>query len=128
MSGLTGLLIPGLLVTVLPATLGGFVEMNNGHMHVMAGKLLMSRTLYAHLAFGIASELFLSAVFLADYAREAEDGAAYRIYRNISVSLGPLTLLTGLLAAVAMDPEAEWIVERLKERGDGSPPLPLLLP
>ena len=43
-SGLTGLLIPGLLVTALPATLGGFVEMNNGHMHVMAGKSMASRS------------------------------------------------------------------------------------
>ncbi|OXM13345.1 cytochrome d ubiquinol oxidase subunit II [Paenibacillus herberti] len=114
-SGITGLLIPGLLITVLPVTLGGFVELRDGHLYVLTAELLTSRTLYAHLGFGVASELFLSAVFLADYAREAEDREAYRIYRMIAVTIGPLTLLTGMLAAVAMHPEAQWIVERMKE-------------
>ncbi|ASS65889.1 MULTISPECIES: cytochrome d ubiquinol oxidase subunit II [unclassified Paenibacillus] len=113
-SGVTGLLIPGLLITVLPVTLGGFVELRAGHLQVLTEKLLTSRTLYAHLGFGIASELFLSSVFLADYARESEDRQAYGIYRSIAMTIGPLTLLTGMLAAVAMNPEAQWIVERMK--------------
>ncbi|QJC50730.1 hypothetical protein HGI30_03490 [Paenibacillus albicereus] len=115
-SGVTGLLIPGLLLTVLPVTLGGFVELRDGHLVVKTAELLTSGTLYAHLAFGIASELLLSAVFLADYAREAEDLGAYRIYRRIAITIGPLTLLTGMLAAVAMHPEAQWIVDRMAER------------
>ncbi|AJY77311.1 cytochrome d ubiquinol oxidase subunit II [Paenibacillus beijingensis] len=115
-SGITGLLIPGLLITLLPVTLGGFVEMTDGHPSVLTGKLLMSRTEYAHLAFGIATELFLSALFLADFAREAEDEATYRVYRHIAVAIGPLTLLTGILAAVSMVPEAHWLVERMRER------------
>lgn len=115
-SGITGLLIPGLLVTLLPVTLGGFVEIANGHPYVLTGKLLTSRTEYAHLGFGIATELFLSALFLADYAREAEDEQAYRVYRHIAVAIGPLTLLTGMLATVSMVPEAQWLVERLRDR------------
>ncbi|MCD9020739.1 cytochrome d ubiquinol oxidase subunit II [Cohnella silvisoli] len=116
-SGLTGVLIPGLLLSVLPISLGGFVEVSeNGHPALLFGKLLTSSTEYAHLAFGISSELFLAALFLSDYAHEAEETSTYLIYRKIAILIGPLTLLTAVLATYSMAPEASWIVDRIGEQ------------
>ncbi|MDO3677615.1 cytochrome d ubiquinol oxidase subunit II [Paenibacillus ehimensis] len=110
-SGLTGLLIPALLVSVLPVSLGGFVAVVNGVPRLEIAKLFTSPTEYAHLGFGLATELFLSAVFLADYSREAEDEHSYTIYRQLAVALGPATLGMAILTTVTMAPEASWIVE-----------------
>ncbi|TXK75175.1 cytochrome d ubiquinol oxidase subunit II [Paenibacillus sp. N3.4] len=115
-SGITGLLIPALLVSVLPITLGGFVTMEAGTPVLAFGKLLQSPTEYAHLGFGLATELFLSALFLADYAREAQDEMTYRIYRQMVIILGPLTLVMAVLTTVAMTPEAQWIVANFKQQ------------
>ncbi|NIK77841.1 cytochrome d ubiquinol oxidase subunit II [Paenibacillus castaneae] len=116
-SGLTGVLIPGLLLSVLPISLGGFVEVTeNAQPHLLFGKLLRSPTEYSHLAFGITSELFLATLFLSDYAHEADDLSTYRVYRKAAKWLGPLTLATAVLATYTMAPEAEWIVSRIGEQ------------
>lgn len=115
-SGITGLLIPALLVSILPITLGGFVSMEEGTPILHFGKLLRSPTEYAHLGFGLATELFLSALFLADYSREAQDEKTYRIYRQMAIILGPLTLVMAVLTTVAMAPEASWIVDNFKQQ------------
>ncbi|WP_281887489.1 cytochrome d ubiquinol oxidase subunit II [Paenibacillus sp. YYML68] len=114
-SGITGLLIPALLVSVLPVTLGGFVTIVDGVPHLELAKLFSSPTEYAHLGFGLTSELFLSALFLADYSREAEDEATYRIYRQLAIITGPATLGMAVLTTVTMAPEAAWIVSRFEE-------------
>jgi len=114
-SGITGLLIPGLLMTVLPVTLGGFIVMAENGPYLLLGKVFTSPVVYAHVAFGIASELYLSALFLSDYAREAEDEQTYRKYRQSAITLGPIALAMGVLAAYAMLPEAEWMVFRMRE-------------
>jgi cytochrome d ubiquinol oxidase subunit II len=117
-SGVTGLLIPGLLVSVLPLTLGGFTEMIDGTPHLLFGKLMTSPTEYAHLGFGLSSELFLSSLFLADYSREAEDERSYRVYRNAAIAIGPTTLAMGVLTTFTFVPEAQWMVTNLaKEWG-----------
>jgi cytochrome d ubiquinol oxidase subunit II len=116
-SGLTGVLIPGLLLSVLPISLGGFVELSpGGNPSLSFGKLLASPTEYAHLAFGISSELFLAALFLSDYAHEAGETSTYLSYRKIAMAMGPLTLLTAVLAIYTMAPEATWIVVRIGEQ------------
>ncbi|WII36929.1 cytochrome d ubiquinol oxidase subunit II [Paenibacillus thiaminolyticus] len=116
-SGVTGLLIPGLLVSVLPVTLGGFImETPDGGLMLDFGKLLASPTLYAHLAFGYATELFFSALFLADYSREARDAPTYRIYRRWAVIFGPFSLLTALAVTLTVQPEAAWIVAGFREQ------------
>jgi cytochrome d ubiquinol oxidase subunit II len=113
-SGVTGVLIPGLLVSVLPLTLGGFIGMTRDGPRLDYAKLLSSPTEYAHLAFGFATELFLSALFLADYAREAEDESSYATYRRAALLLGPATLMTALLVTYTMAPEAGWIVANIR--------------
>jgi cytochrome d ubiquinol oxidase subunit II len=115
-SGVTGLLIPGLLVSVLPITLGGFIDYTGASPQLLFGKLLLTPTEYAHLGFGLATELFLSALFLSDYALEAEDAAAYQVYRNAAITTGPLMLGFAALTTFTMVPEAQWIVEGMKQQ------------
>ncbi|MCM3341948.1 cytochrome d ubiquinol oxidase subunit II [Paenibacillus sp. MER TA 81-3] len=116
-SGITGLLIPGLLVAVLAVTLGGIVtEAPDGTLALNYGKLLTSPTLYAHLAFGYATELFFSALFLADYAREARDMTTYRTYRRLAVIFGPLSLIAAVGVTFTMLPEASWIIARFRDQ------------
>lgn len=115
-SGATGLLIPGLLVSVLPITLGGFIHMEQGYPQLEFGDLLLSPTLYAHVGFGILTELFLSALFLSDYGREAGDEETSLHYRSLAIVLGPLALAMAVLATFTMEPEALWIVTRMREQ------------
>lgn len=114
-SGITGLLIPGLLLSVLPITLGGFIQVSeSGSPDLLFAKLLSSPTEYFHLAFGISSELFLAALFLSDYAHQADELSTYKIYRKSALMLGPLTLIAAVLVTYTMVPEAQWIVPRIE--------------
>lgn len=112
-SGITGLLIPALLITVLPITEGGFISIENGKETLLYGKLLSSPSLYWYMLFGITSELFLSALFLADFAREQKSEDTYRLYRRSAILLGPATLVTAIVALVVMEPEARWLLDGL---------------
>lgn len=106
-SGVTGLLIPSLLVLVLPILTGGFIDPDTGEL--LVGKLLSSPIAYAYLAFGLSSELFLSAAFLSDYSREADDDDAFRVFRNHARWLGPTALLAGVTAVLLMGPTETWL-------------------
>ncbi|WP_274650783.1 cytochrome d ubiquinol oxidase subunit II [Paenibacillus humicola] len=112
-SGATGLLIPGLLVSILPMTLGGFIHTKQGYPQLEFGDLLRSPTLYVHVGFGIMTELFLSALFLCDYGREAGDEVSSLRYRSLAIIFGPLALMMAVLVIVTMEPEASWIVVRM---------------
>jgi cytochrome d ubiquinol oxidase subunit II len=99
-SGVTGLIIPGLLLSLLPITLGGFIAIVDGLPQLLFGKLLQ----------------FLSALFLADYAREAEDEDTYRSYRKIAILMGPANLLLALLTVLTFAPEAAWILRNIEQQ------------
>lgn len=114
-SGATGLLIPGLLVSVLPITSGGFI--NTVQLQLLFGKLLQSPNEYAYISFGLSSELFLSSLFLADYAREARDETAYTSFRRHAIGLGPATLITAMLTTWTIPDEASWLKSNLAAQG-----------
>lgn len=116
-SGVTGLLIPGLLVSVLPITLGGFIQGESGYPQLNYGALLASPSLYAYLGFGIATELFLSSLFLSDFSRQAGDETSYRHYRTLAVVFGPLAMLLAVITTFTMEGEAMWMVARMKQQG-----------
>ena len=116
-SGITGVLIPGLLVSVLPITLGGFIHGEGGYPQLRYAELLASPSLYAYLGFGIATELFLSALFLSDFSRQAGDESTYRHYRTLAVYAGPLAMLLAVVATFTMNEEARWMVNRMREQG-----------
>ncbi|MGG0185776.1 cytochrome d ubiquinol oxidase subunit II [Bacillus rhizoplanae] len=112
-SGITGLLIPALLITVLPVTEGAFITTAGGKETLLYGKLLSSPVVYWYMLFGLTSELFLSALFLADFAREQGSEDTYRVYRRNAILLGPATLVTAIVALVVMEPETHWLMEGL---------------
>ncbi|KGX93806.1 membrane protein [Pontibacillus halophilus JSM 076056 = DSM 19796] len=114
-SGLTGVLIPALLISILPITLGGFIDDSGDFPQLMFGKLFTSTTVYMHILFGLSTEFFLSALFLSDYAIEANDKKAHNTYRKLSIWLGPLTLILAVLTTITMNEEASWIVENIQE-------------
>ncbi|RBW71516.1 cytochrome d ubiquinol oxidase subunit II [Bacillus taeanensis] len=114
-SGITGLLIPGLLVSVIPITLGGFIGGGEEGHYLLLEKFLMSPMVYAYIAFGLASELFLSALLLGDYALEAGEEATYQIYRRNAIFLGPMALVAAIFTTLTMQYEAQWIFENIQK-------------
>ncbi|WP_100371775.1 cytochrome d ubiquinol oxidase subunit II [Bacillus sp. FJAT-45037] len=112
-SGVTGLLIPALLISILPAAIGGFVETVGDHSYVLANKLFTSPTFYTHLGFGLSTELFLSSLLLSDYAREANSEETYHVYRKNAIILGPITLAFAVAAIMTLIPEAFWMFENM---------------
>lgn len=114
-SGLTAVLLPALLVSVLPVSQGGFAYLRAGAPVLDVGALLTSPTAYAYLAFGLASGLFVSAAFLADYAHTAGSAQAYEIYRRQAYWSGPVMLIAGV-AALFLIPSASWLQPRLQQQ------------
>lgn len=112
-SGITGLLIPALMLSILPIIIGGFVEVVGDRHYILYNELLTSPTLYAHIGFGIAAELFLSSLFLSDYAREGQAMETYALYRRNAIIFGPIMLSLAVAATMTLIPEAMWMVENM---------------
>ncbi|EIT84422.1 cytochrome d ubiquinol oxidase subunit II [Fictibacillus macauensis ZFHKF-1] len=115
-SGVSGLLIPALLITVLPISQGGFIELVDGKETLLLGKLLASPSLYLYILFGLTSELFLSSLFLGDYSYASKQEGAYRLYRGNALLLGPSTLLAAVLTLLVSQQEASWLIKHLYEQ------------
>lgn len=114
-SGITGLLVPALLISALPITEGGFLQVIDGKETLLFHKWLTSPSVYMYMLFGLTSELFLSSLFLADYARESTDEKTYRIYRKNAIIFGPATLILAMLTLVMLEPEASWLLNNLQK-------------
>lgn len=112
-SGVSGLLIPALLILVLPLTQGGYITRIDGVERLDWGTLLASPHVYAYIGLAVSSTLFLSSLLLADYSYVAQAPQAFRVYRRDARLLGPITLLTAVLTVVTMREEAAWLHERL---------------
>jgi len=112
-SGITGFLIPAILILVLPITYGGFIGEVDGAERLLWGELLTAWSTYAYIGFAVASTLFLSSLLLCDYAHVAEDWDAYRIYRRDAVIVGPVAFLFSVLIVVTMNWDASWLYDNL---------------
>jgi cytochrome d ubiquinol oxidase subunit II len=108
-SGATGILIPALLITVFPLSHGYLLTKVGDHYVLPLGALFTSVSVYSFIVFGLVSELFISALFLGDYARVAEDHTAFATYRRVALFLGPLTLIFAMLILALIPPETNWI-------------------
>lgn len=120
-SGIAGIIIPGLLISVLPITHGNFVEYVNGNPNLNLSKLFTSPNEYAFVAFAITSTLFLSSLLLADYSKASNEMDAYKVYLRDGMILGPITLIMAFAIMITLKNEAGWIYNRMMED------LPLLL-
>ncbi|TCS81075.1 cytochrome d ubiquinol oxidase subunit II [Tepidibacillus fermentans] len=113
-SGVTGILVPALLVVVLPITHGGFIQDVNGVLQLPLSKVFTSPTVYAFIGMAISMTLYLSALLLADYASITGDRSALDIYRKHSMWIGPFTILLGFLIILAIKNEANWLYVNLR--------------
>ncbi|WP_027410471.1 cytochrome d ubiquinol oxidase subunit II [Anoxybacteroides tepidamans] len=112
-SGISGIIIPAFLISVLPITHGGFIETIDGVAKLRMDKLFTSPHEYAFIGFAIASTLFLSSLLLADYSNAANELDAYQVYRRDALFLGPISLLMALFIMLTMRSEAAWLYERM---------------
>jgi cytochrome d ubiquinol oxidase subunit II len=114
-TGVTGLLLPALLVAVMPISTGGFVQAQGGRLALDAAALLGSPVVYAYVVFGVGASLFISAAFLADYARTAGRETAYATYRRQALWAGPVMIIAGVAALFLIpSPAAAWLQPRLQ--------------
>lgn len=108
-SGISGFIIPAVLILVLPVTHGGFIEKTGGVYHLNLANVFTSLNAYAFIGFAILSTLFLSSLLLADFSNVAEEEHAYRIYRRSSLLTGPLSLLFAFFIMLTLRSEAGWL-------------------
>ncbi|WP_134701725.1 cytochrome d ubiquinol oxidase subunit II [Ammoniphilus sp. YIM 78166] len=114
-SGITGVLIPGLLLSVLPITHGGYIEVINGVEQLQLDRLFTSPQTYAFIGFAVSSTLFLSSLLLADYSNVAEEREAYSIYRRDALLLGPIVLFMTFFIMLTIEVEAPWLYDNMME-------------
>ncbi len=112
-SGISGIIIPALLISVLPITHGKFIEIVDGVARLQMDQLFTSPHEYAFIGFAISSTLFLSSLLLADYSNAANELEAYQVYRRDALILGPISLLMALFIMLTMQNEAAWLYERM---------------
>lgn len=112
-SGISGLLIPGLLISVLPITHGRAVDFSNGKPSLDLVKLFSSPNEYAFFLFAICSTLFLSSLLLADYSKAANEKNAYISYRRDAIILGPITLIATFFVMITLKSEVPWLYEKM---------------
>lgn len=108
-SGICGLIIPAILISILPAAIGGFVTIADDRQYILVNQLFLSPAFYTHIGFGLMTELFISSLFMTDYAKEAGDFETARTYRKNALLLGPLTLVFAIAAIFTLIPEASWM-------------------
>lgn len=96
--GITGVLIPASLTTVLTISEGGFLELKEGQVLLSYGDLLRSPYSWSVVLLAIVSVLFISATFLTYYAHKAGDEKATRLLRMYAL----LWSIPSLLAAWAV--------------------------
>lgn len=114
-SGITGILIPGLLISVLPITHGQFIDYSTGFAQLDLQKLFTSPNVYAFIGFGITSTLFLSSLLLADYSKVSKEMEAYRVYLRDAMIFGPVSLIMAFLIMYTLKIEVAWLYDRMME-------------
>ncbi|WP_066371935.1 cytochrome d ubiquinol oxidase subunit II [Neobacillus fumarioli] len=114
-SGICGILIPGLLISVLPITHGNFVAFSNGRPQLKLASLFSSMNEYAFFMFAISSTLFLSSLLLADYSKASNEKDAYNTYRRDALIMGPISLITAILIIITLKSEGRWIYDKMMQ-------------
>ncbi len=112
-SGMAGILLPALLISVLPITHGNYVIFDDNSQTLDFGKLFTSPNEYAFIGFAISSTLFLSSLLLSDYSKVSGELEAYRIYRKDAMISGPISLVMAFLIMLTLKQEANWIYEKM---------------
>lgn len=112
-SGISGIVIPGLLISVLPITHGNYVDFTGNRQTLDLAGLFTSPNEYAFFGFALTSTLFLSSLLLADYSKASEEFEAYRVYRRDALFIGPISLIMAFLIMFTLKNEAAWIYGKM---------------
>ena len=112
-SGICGILIPGLLISVLPVTHGNYVDFSSQRQTLDLAGLFTSPNEYAFFGFAITSTLFLSSLLLADFSKVSEEFKAYSVYRKDALLIGPISLIMALLIVYTLRSEASWLYDKM---------------
>ncbi|MCY0892452.1 MAG: cytochrome d ubiquinol oxidase subunit II [Acidibacillus sp.] len=97
-AGITGFLLPGVFISLLPMSQGGYVTQSGSNYVLLLGRFFSSPVVYIFMAFGISLALYLSALFLARYADLGGLKTPYQRFRKAALLTGPLSLFLGALA------------------------------
>ncbi|ATO49729.1 cytochrome d ubiquinol oxidase subunit II [Brevibacillus laterosporus] len=95
--GITGLLLPAALSTVLVASEGGFIVEEGNKIHLLMGKMLATPYTYAVILLALVSVLFISATFLTFYANKAGDKGATKMLHSYAMIWSLPTIIASLL-------------------------------
>lgn len=83
--GVTGVLIPASLTTVLTISEGGFIKQDGDKVQLLLMDLLISPYSWSVVLLALVSVLFISAAFLTYYANEAKDYKATALLRKYAL-------------------------------------------
>ena len=114
-SGISGFIIPSILIMVLPITHGGFIFQENNVYSLDLGLVFTSANVYSFVGFAIFSTLFLSSLLLADFSNVANEDEAYSIYRKGALITGPLSLMMAFFIMLTLRSEANWLFTKMMQ-------------
>lgn len=101
--GITGLLIPASLSTVLTISEGGFIrEEAVGKVRFLPWELLTSPYSWSVVFLAVVSVLFISASFLTYYADKAKDGPAFETLRQYALFWSSPTMVASMWVFMAL--------------------------
>lgn len=113
-SGISGILIPGLLISVLPVAQGGYINQVDGRYVLSLTKLFTSPLEYNFLLFGVMSSLFISALFLCQRSLKLGDKSAFDSYLKNTLVTAPISYFLGVLLLVTIAYESPWLYEKMR--------------
>ncbi|WP_203363426.1 cytochrome d ubiquinol oxidase subunit II [Bacillus sp. REN10] len=100
--GVTGVLIPASLTTVLTISEGGFLDITDSGVHLNLGALLSSPYSWSVVLLSLVSVLFISAAFLTYYAHQAEDRKAEQLVRRYALGWSVPSIAAAILVFYAL--------------------------
>lgn len=112
--GVTGLLIPVCLSTVLIISEGKFImELQDGRIHFVPEVLFTSPYFWSVLFLAIVSVLFISASFLTHYASRSGNMEAEEIFRRFALIWSGPTILASVVVFATLRIHNEWHFSRM---------------
>lgn len=100
--GATGLLIPASLSVVLTISEGGFIQLIDDVVTLDYHALFTSFYSWAVVILALVSVLYISAYFLAYYAKSAKDEKAFEVLRKYALNWSLPTILASVLVFFAL--------------------------
>lgn len=111
--GATGLLIPAALSVVLTISEGGFILLADDVLTLDYGALFSSYYSWAVVILALVSVLYISAYFLAFYAKSAKDEKAFEVLRKYALNWSLPTIMASVLVFFALSEHNPLHFERM---------------